>query len=90
MHQLARTFPEAVFKGNFEAPAGFGIGLSRKDVGLATELGRQLDVPMPIAALVEQFMIQAVSRGWSRQSTVSLFRLQEEAAGIEVRNSSKG
>jgi 3-hydroxyisobutyrate dehydrogenase len=90
MHQLARTFPETVFKGNLEAPASFGIGLSRKDVGLATELGRQLDVPMPIAALVEQFMIQAVSRGWTRQSTASLFRLQEEAAGIEVRNSSKG
>jgi len=76
---------ETVFKGNYEAPASFGIGLSRKDVGLATELGRQHDVPMPIAALVEQIMVQAIGRGWSEQSTLSLFRLQEEAAGIEVR-----
>jgi hypothetical protein len=30
-------------------------------------------------------MIHAISRGWSKQSTASLFRLQEEAAGIEVR-----
>jgi 3-hydroxyisobutyrate dehydrogenase-like beta-hydroxyacid dehydrogenase len=52
---------------------------------LATELGRQHDVPMPIAALVEQTMALAISRGWSEQSTASLFRLQEEAAGIEVR-----
>jgi hypothetical protein len=41
---------------------------------------------MPIAALVEQIMIQAINRGWSNQSTASLFRLQEEAAGIQVRS----
>jgi 3-hydroxyisobutyrate dehydrogenase len=89
LHQLAKTFSETVFKGNYEAPASFGIGLSRKDVGLATELGRQHNVPMPIASLVEQVMVHAISRGWSDQSTASLFRLQEEAAGIEVRKRPK-
>jgi 3-hydroxyisobutyrate dehydrogenase-like beta-hydroxyacid dehydrogenase len=89
LHQLVKAFSETVFKGNYEAPASFGIGLSRKDVGLATELGRQHNVPMPIAALVEQTMVQAISRGWSEQSTASLFRLQEEAAGIEVRKQPK-
>ncbi len=88
LHQLAKTFSETVFRGNYEAPASFDIALSRKDVGLATELGRQHNVPMPIAALVEQIMVQAISRGWSDQSTASLFRLQEEAAGIEVRKRS--
>jgi len=86
LHQLKRTFSDTVFKGNFEATASFGIGLSRKDVGLAIELGRQHNAPMPIAALVEQMMIHAINRGWSDQSTASLFRLQEEAAGIEVRS----
>jgi 3-hydroxyisobutyrate dehydrogenase len=85
LNQLKKHFADAVFTGNFDVPASFGIGLSRKDVGLATDLGRQLDVPMPIAALVEQMMIHAISRGWSEQSTASLFRLQEEAAGVEVR-----
>jgi 3-hydroxyisobutyrate dehydrogenase len=85
LHHLAKTFSETVFKENYEAPANFSIGLSRKDVGLATELGRRHNVPMPIAALVEQMMIQAINRGWSDQSTLSLFRLQEESAGIEVR-----
>ena len=85
LNQLGKTFSDTVFKGNYETPASFGIGLSRKDVGLATELGRQHDVPMPIAALVEQIMVQAIGRGWSEQSTLSLFRLQEEAAGIQVR-----
>jgi len=85
LQQLVKTISETVFNGDFEAPASFGIGLSRKDVGLATELARQHNVPMPIAALVEQIMVHAISRGWSEQSTASLFRLQEEAAGITVR-----
>lgn len=85
LYQLVKTFSETVFKGDFEAPASFSIGLSRKDVALATELGRKHNVPLPIAALVEQIMVHAISRGWSAQSTASLFRLQEEAAGIEVR-----
>ncbi len=89
LSQLVKTFSDTVFKGNFDAPASFGIGLSRKDVGLATELARQHNVPMPIAALVEQIMVHAISRGWSEQSTASLFRLQEEAAGIEVRKRTK-
>jgi 3-hydroxyisobutyrate dehydrogenase-like beta-hydroxyacid dehydrogenase len=89
LHQLVKTFSETVFKGNYEAPASFNIALSRKDVSLATDLGRQHNVPMPIAALVEQIMIQAIGRGWSDQSTASLFRLQEEAAGIEVRKRPK-
>jgi 3-hydroxyisobutyrate dehydrogenase len=85
LHQLEKTFPETIFKGNYEAAASFDIALARKDVGLATELGRQQNVPMPIAALVEQMMVRAIVRGWSHQSTASLFRLQEEAADIEVR-----
>jgi 3-hydroxyisobutyrate dehydrogenase len=85
LRQLVKTFSETVFEGNYEAAASFTIALSRKDVGLATKLGRQHNVPMPIAALVEQTMVEAINRGWSEQSTASLFRLQEEAAGIEVR-----
>jgi 3-hydroxyisobutyrate dehydrogenase len=89
LNQLKKHFADTVFTGNYEPPASFGIGLSRKDVGLATDLGRQHNVPMPIAALVEQTMIHAISRGWSEQSTASLFRLQEEAAGIQVRKRRK-
>lgn len=89
LQQLLKRLPQTVFTGNYQAPASFGIGLARKDVGLATELGRQHNVPMPIAALVEQTMVQAINRGWSAQGTLSLLRLQEEAAGIEVRTRPK-
>lgn len=87
LQQMGKTLPETVFTGDFEKPSGFNIALARKDVGLATELGRQQNVPMPIAALVEQIMTHAIGRGWGRQSTLSLFRLQEEAAAVEVRKS---
>jgi 3-hydroxyisobutyrate dehydrogenase len=85
LSSLAKTFPAMAFSGNLEERASFGIGLARKDVGLANDLGRQHNVPMPIAALVEQTMIEAINRGWADQSTLSLFKLQEAAAGIEVR-----
>jgi len=85
LNQLKKHFADTVFTGNYQVRASFGIGLARKDAGLATDLGRQLNVPMPIAALVEQMLIQAINRGWSEQSTASLFRLQEEAAAVEVR-----
>jgi 3-hydroxyisobutyrate dehydrogenase len=89
LQQLFKTFSETVFNGDYEAPSSFNVALSRKDVGLATELGRRHNVPMPIAALVEQTMVHAMGRGWGEQSTASLFRLQEEAAGIEVRRRPK-
>lgn len=89
LQQMRETLPQTVFTGDFEKPSGFNIALARKDVGLATDLGRQQNVPMPIAALVEQIMTHAIGRGWGSQSTLSLFRLQEEAAAIEVRRRDK-
>lgn len=48
-------------------------------------MGRRHNVRMPIAALVKQTMVEAINRGWSAQSTASLFHLEEEAASTEVR-----
>ena len=77
--------PRTVFKGQFE-PASFALVLSRKDIVLATELGRECDVPMPVANLAEQIVIEAMNRGgWGDRDRSITFRLQEEAAGGEVR-----
>ena len=60
--------------------------LSRKDIVLATELGREGDVPMPVANLAEQIVIEAMNRGgWGDRDRSITFRLQEDAAGVEVR-----
>lgn len=81
---LSHYLPEMVFKGSFE-PVRFAMKLARKDVALATSLGREVDVPMPFAALTEQMLVEAVARGWGDQDYGKTFLLQEEKAGVEVR-----
>ena len=73
-----------VFRGEFE-PANFALNLARKDIGLATDLGREFDVPMPVANLAEQIAIEAMNRGWGEMDSSVTFRLQEEQSGVEVR-----
>ena len=77
---IART----VFRGEFDPPS-FALALSRKDIGLATELGKEFNVPMPVANLVEQIAIQGMNRGWANRDSSVTFLLQEEQAGVEVR-----
>ena len=77
---IART----VFTGEFDPP-NFALDLSRKDIGLATDLGREFNVPMPVANLVEQIAIQGMNRGWGGRDSSVTFLLQEEQAGVEVR-----
>jgi 3-hydroxyisobutyrate dehydrogenase-like beta-hydroxyacid dehydrogenase len=84
MSGLHEGLPRTVFRGQFE-PASFALALSRKDIALATELGREYNVPMPVAATAEQIAIEAMNRGWGDKDSSITFVLQEEAAGVEVR-----
>ena len=77
------TFPNTLFEGNFKP--GFKLDLGAKDVGLATDMGRALKVPMEISNLVQQKYVEAQNRGWGADSSISIVRLQEERAGIEIR-----
>ena len=73
-----------VFLGKYEPPS-FRQALARKDISLANELARDLSVPMPVANIVEQISIQCGNRGWGEMDTHVIYRLQEEAAGVEIR-----
>jgi 3-hydroxyisobutyrate dehydrogenase len=84
MSVLHEGIPRMLFRGQFE-PASFALALARKDVGLATELGREFNVPMPVANLAEQIAIEAMNRGWGDKDSSITFLLQEEVAGVEVR-----
>jgi 3-hydroxyisobutyrate dehydrogenase len=84
MLSLHDSLPRTVFRGQFE-PASFALALSHKDITLATELGREYNVPMPVANLAEQLAIQAMNRGWGDKDSSITFLLQEEAAGVQVR-----
>jgi 3-hydroxyisobutyrate dehydrogenase-like beta-hydroxyacid dehydrogenase len=81
---INHRLPDVVFQGDFDNPR-FALALLRKDVGLATELGRELGVPMALAALTEQELIAAVTRGWGARDAAATFLLQEERAGVTVR-----
>ena len=84
MSILHELLPRTVLRSHF-APPLFALSLLRKDVGLATELGTEYDVPLPIANLTEQTIVQAMNRGWQDRDSIITFLLQEEAAGVEVR-----
>ena len=80
--------PESWFSGDFEPDwdkGFFATKLMRKDVGLATQLAREYSVPMALASLTEQELIEAINRGWGDNPTTIVRRLQEERAGVEVR-----
>jgi len=84
MRVLHEGMARTVFRGQYEPPS-FALELSRKDIGLATELGREFNVPMPVANISEQIVIQALNRGWGDLDSSATFMLQEESAGVEVR-----
>ncbi len=84
MSSLHGGLPATVFKGKFDPPS-FALELSRKDIRLATELGREFNVPMPVANIAEQLAIVSMNRGWGAKDSSITFLLQEEAAGVEVR-----
>lgn len=80
---LTFMVPEVAFKHRYD-PAGFALDLGRKDVALATTLGRDLDVPLPIVNLVEQSAVEMVQRGHGRKDSTIIFSLQELRAGVKL------
>lgn len=84
LRYLHESVPRNVFRADYDDPS-FMLALAHKDIALATELGREFDVPMPIANLAEQIAMECLNRGWGGLDSSVTFRLQEEAAGVEVR-----
>ena len=77
--------PRVIFKGAFDR-AFFALKLARKDLGLATEVAREFDVPMALAGAVEQDLIAGLVNGMGDKDASAAFTLQEARAGIKVRN----
>jgi 3-hydroxyisobutyrate dehydrogenase len=82
-----RTFDrlgKQFLQGSFDPP-DFALQLAHKDVTLATELGRELGVPMRIANLTYAEMTEALNRGWGQRDSRVPMLLQEERAGVEIK-----
>jgi 3-hydroxyisobutyrate dehydrogenase-like beta-hydroxyacid dehydrogenase len=83
MMSLKVRLPATWLRGNFEPR--FSLALARKDLGLALDLARATDTPMPLAALCEEAMIEAIGRGWKDRDASIFLTLQEERAKVQVR-----
>ena len=82
-NRLTEKFSRFLFKGNFEP--GFSTALAAKDVRLATDLGRELGLPMEVSNIVDQWHVEAMQRGWGPQDSDAVAKLQEEKAGVQLR-----
>ena len=70
--------------GRFDPP-DFALALAHKDVRLAVELGRELDVPMRLANLTLEELSTAMERGWGGRDSRSAMLLQMERAGVDIK-----
>jgi 3-hydroxyisobutyrate dehydrogenase len=58
--------------------------LLRKDFELGLEQGRELDVPLPVSALVHQMVVDGIGRGFGDQDFAALLELAAAGAGLEL------
>ena len=77
------TESQLILNGSYDI--GFTMDLACKDLGFATQFGRQFGVPLELAGLVEQTFIRARSQygggAWSSQ----VVKLLEDALGTDLR-----
>jgi 3-hydroxyisobutyrate dehydrogenase len=72
------------FLRNSYEPPGFTLKLAHKDMRLATELGRELGVPMRLANLAYAELTEALNRGWGDRDSRVPMLLELERAGLTV------
>jgi 2-hydroxymethylglutarate dehydrogenase len=80
-------FPNTVFKGNW-APM-FRLSLALKDIGLAVQLGKENGVPVPMASLSEQKLVEAKAAGLGDKGIDAAIVRLEELTRVQVRTAQK-
>ena len=63
----------------------FTTELLRKDFELGMDRARRVEAPMPLAANVLQLLHSAIGRGYRDADFLSLFAMQAESAGLDMR-----
>ena len=78
--------PMIQYRGPFvlqqPAEAWFDVNMMQKDMLLALEMGRQLDVPLPTTALSNEFLTAARAMGMAKQDFAVMFDVLARMSGV--------
>jgi 3-hydroxyisobutyrate dehydrogenase-like beta-hydroxyacid dehydrogenase len=61
----------------------FDVNMMQKDMNLALEMGRQLDVPLPVVAVSNEFLTAARAMGLAKHDFFIVYRVLAKLAGLE-------
>lgn len=64
--------------------AWFDVNMMQKDMMLALEMGRELDVPLPTTAVTNEFLTAARGMGWVKQDFAVVFEVLARMSGMET------
>jgi 3-hydroxyisobutyrate dehydrogenase-like beta-hydroxyacid dehydrogenase len=64
--------------------AWFDVNMMQKDMVLAMELGRQLDVPLPTTAVSNEFLTAARGMGWTKYDFACVFDVLAAMSGVST------
>ncbi len=74
--------PKSLLVGNLQP--GFKLALMHKDMGLALDFGKSLEVPMFATSLVQQLYTQAKGLGKGEMDSMAVSELYTEATGASL------
>ena len=68
---------------NMPDEAWFDVNMMQKDLLLALEMGRQLDVPLPTTAITNEMLTAARAMGLAEKDFAILFEVLARMAGMK-------
>lgn len=78
--------PMVMYRGPFvlgqPEEAWFDVNMMQKDMNLALELGRQLDVPLPTTAITNEFLTAARGMGMQDKDFAIVFEVLAKMSGV--------
>jgi 3-hydroxyisobutyrate dehydrogenase-like beta-hydroxyacid dehydrogenase len=87
MIHSAIASPMIVYRGPFilQQPeeAWFDCNMMQKDMLLAMELGRKLNVPVPTTAIANEFLTAARGMGWEKKDFAVVFDVLARMSGVQ-------
>ena len=67
---------------NMPEEAWFNVNMMQKDMQLALEVGRQVDVPLPTSSLVNEYLTAARAMGLAERDFAIIFKVLEKLSGV--------